>query len=84
VGLLGPVGAAPPVARAAAVSFQDVQVNAYPWARIRIDSQPVGVTPLVRRNVPNGEHEFEATFPDGRKLRRKVEIGPDSRFVSFR
>jgi hypothetical protein len=65
------------------VSRHDVQVNAQPWARIRIDGQSVGVTPLIRRNVPSGEHEFEATFPDGRKLRRKVEIGPDSRFVSF-
>jgi hypothetical protein len=80
---LAAVEAAPPVVPVAAASRQDVQVNARPWAWIRIDGQAVGVTPLVQRGLAEGPHEFEATFPDGRQARRTVEIGPDSRFVSF-
>jgi hypothetical protein len=75
------VSAAPPAV--ATSTLLDVQVNAQPWAWIRIDGQSVGVTPLIHRDVPSGEHEFEATFPDGRQERRTVEIGPDSHFVSF-
>jgi hypothetical protein len=77
------VSAAPPVVPVAAPARHDVQVNARPWAWIRIDGEAVGVTPLVQRGLTAGSHEFEATFPDGRQQRRTVEIGPDSRFVSF-
>jgi hypothetical protein len=80
---LAAVAAPPPVAPAAAPSRHDVQVNALPWAWIRIDGKEVGVTPLVQRGLDAGPHEFEATFPDGRQERRTVEIGPDSRFVAF-
>jgi hypothetical protein len=66
-----------------APALHDVQVNARPWAWIRIDGESVGVTPLVHRDLPAGEHEFEATFPDGRQERRTVAIGPEARFVSF-
>jgi len=61
-----------------------VHVNAQPWAWIRIDGKEAGATPLVHAGVAAGPHEFEATFPDGRRERRVVEIGPDSRFVAFR
>jgi hypothetical protein len=79
----GAVSAAPPVVSAPAPTLHDVQVNALPWASIRIDGEVVGVTPLVQRGLAAGPHEFEATFPDGRQERRTVEIGPDTRFVSF-
>lgn len=78
-----PPPSVPPVVPAAALSRHDVQVNARPWAWIQIDGEAVGVTPLVLRGLAAGAHEFEATFPDGRRERRSVEIGPDSRFVSF-
>jgi hypothetical protein len=61
-----------------------VQVNARPWAWIQIDGEKVGATPLVAPDLTTGPHEFEATFPDGRRERRVVEIGRDARFVSFR
>jgi hypothetical protein len=77
------VSARPRVVAAAAPSRHDVQVNARPWAWIRIDGEAVGVTPLVQRGLAAGPHEFEATFPDGTQQRRSVEIGADSRFVSF-
>ena len=77
------VASAPPAEPTPALTYHDVQVNARPWAWIQIDGRPVGVTPLVHRDLASGEHEFEATFPDGRQQRRTVAIGPDSRFVSF-
>ena len=80
------VAAAPglPAAPAPEPERWSVHVNAQPWAWIRIDGAEVGATPLVAPDVPSGAHEFEATFPDGRRERRVVEIGPDSRYVSFR
>jgi len=82
-----PPAAAAPELRAAPAPEPErwsVHVNAQPWAWIRLDGAEVGATPLVAPDVPSGAHEFEATFPDGRRERRVVEIGPDSRFVSFR
>ena len=76
------VASAPPEP-APPLTYHDVQVNARPWAWIKIDGKAVGVTPLVHRDLASGAHEFEATFPDGRQQRRTVAIGPDSRFVSF-
>jgi hypothetical protein len=78
---LAAVASAPP--EPAPLTYHDVQVNARPWAWIKIDGKAVGVTPLVHRDLASGAHEFEATFPDGRQQRRTVTIGPDSRFVSF-
>jgi hypothetical protein len=66
---------APPLVR--------VQVNADPWAYIRVDGVEVGATPLGNLQLPAGPHEFEAHFPDGRRLQRRVEIGPELRFVSL-
>jgi hypothetical protein len=82
---LAAVSAEPPaaVAAPAALLRHDVQVNARPWAWIRIDGEEVGVTPLVRRGLAGGAHEFEARFPDGRTEQRTIEVGPDSRFVAF-
>ncbi|MGH7286651.1 MAG: hypothetical protein ACREI8_01355 [Myxococcota bacterium] len=59
-------------------------MNAQPWAWIRIDGKEAGATPLVHADVAAGPHEFEVTFPDGRRERRGIEIGPDHRFVAFR
>ena len=58
------------------------QVNARPWARIRIDGVDVGPTPLSRPLAP-GVYRIEAEFPDGRSLERHVEIGPEQRFVAL-
>ena len=61
-----------------------VHVNAQPWAWIRIDGKEVGATPLVHADLAAGPHEFEATFPEGRRERRVVEIEQNNRFVAFR
>jgi hypothetical protein len=60
-----------------------VQVNARPWAMIKVDGVDVGPTPLGHLELTPGVHEFEARFPDGRVLRRRVEIGPTRRLVSL-
>jgi hypothetical protein len=83
------VGAAPkpsgPIAPSSVAEPPKVTlfVNARPWASIRIDGEELGVTPLNRPDTRPGRYEVEATFPDGRTVRRTVEVGPDSHFVTF-
>ena len=60
-----------------------VQVNARPWARLRVDGVDAGSTPLSHLRLAAGPHDFEARFPDGRVLHRRIEIGPEQRFVSL-
>lgn len=59
-----------------------VQVNARPWARVRIDGVDLGATPLSHRLAP-GIYELEAEFPDGKRVERKIVVRPESRFVSL-
>ena len=81
---LGSTGAPPPVGAApAAAPDVRVQVNARPWARIRVDGVDAGSTPLSHLLLASGPHDFEAEFPDGRVVRRRIEIGPEQRFVSL-
>jgi non-specific serine/threonine protein kinase len=61
-----------------------VQVNARPWAQIRVNGVDVGATPLGNLQLAPGYHDFEATFGDGRVVTRRVEIGAEQRFVSLR
>jgi len=58
------------------------QINARPWAHIRIDGIDVGPTPLSRPLAP-GVYRIEAEFPDGRSVERRVAIGPERRFVAL-
>jgi hypothetical protein len=48
-----------------------------------MDGETIGLTPLIRPGTRPGRYEIEAELPDGRVVKRVVEIGPDSRFVSF-
>jgi hypothetical protein len=77
-----------PVVAAAApqgdVALGRINVNALPWARIRVDGELVGETPLGEHRMPHGTHVIEATFPDGRVERREIELGADEIFVVFR
>ena len=82
-----PTNALMPVAKAAGAqalpASVNVQVNAQPWARVRINGVDVGSTPLSQRLAP-GVYQLEAEFPSGERLERKIEVGPGSRFVSLR
>ena len=66
----------------ATATHVNVQVNARPWARVRIDGVDVGATPLSRRLTP-GVYQLEAEFPDGRRIQRAIDVGPERRFVSL-
>jgi hypothetical protein len=81
-----PAGVRPAAAAPASwpASGVRVQINARPWARIRVDGVDVGPTPLSHVRLAPGRYEFEAAFPDGRRVQRSVEITPESRFVSMR
>jgi type II secretory pathway predicted ATPase ExeA len=73
-----------PTPAPAAQDLVGVQINAEPWATIRVDGQEVGVTPLAGVRLTRGPHRFEAVFPDGRTETRDVEIDDARRFLVFR
>jgi hypothetical protein len=60
-----------------------VNLNASPWARIEVDGQPVGVTPLANLPLAPGPHRFRARFPDGRVLERVEQIETRRNHVTF-
>jgi hypothetical protein len=60
----------------------NVQVNARPWAQVRINGVDVGPTPLVHPLAP-GVYRLEAEFPNGQRIERKIDVGPERRFVSL-
>ena len=60
----------------------DVQVNARPWARVRINGVDAGATPLRQRLAP-GTYQLEASFPDGRTIQREIDVDGERRFVSL-
>jgi hypothetical protein len=82
VGAPPSMDALPTVIDSAARPPVNVQVNARPWARVRIDGVDVGATPLSRRLAP-GVYRLEAEFPDGQRIERRIDVGPGSRFVSL-
>ena len=73
--------AAPPAA--AAPEPVRVHVNARPWARISVDGEEIGVTPLGNVPIEPGVRRFRAELADGRVIEREVEIGSTSRRVTF-
>jgi hypothetical protein len=78
-----PAPAAEPTTAPAASEPIAVHVNATPWATIRVDGVEAGVTPLAGLKLTPGVHVFEALFPDGRVVERRVEIDATNRFVAF-
>jgi type II secretory pathway predicted ATPase ExeA len=84
-----PAARPPPVARvvpppaAPEVEAIPVFVNAVPAARIEIDGRDVGSTPIVGLPVPSGERRFVASFADGRRLERNVDVEGNEVYVLF-
>ncbi len=60
-----------------------VDINARPWARIRVEGVDLGLTPLGSVLLEPGEHRFGAEFPDGAVLERIETIGAERGRVSF-
>jgi len=79
-----PAGGAPAAAPAAAARARvPVNINAVPWARIEVDGELLGETPLAGVPLAAGPHSFRAHMPDGRVIERTVEISAEDRFVVF-
>lgn len=66
-----------------AVGPISVNVNADPWAEIRVDGLDVGQTPLANVPLLAGSHVFRAELPDGSVIEREVSIDARNRFVVF-
>jgi hypothetical protein len=60
-----------------------IYVNATPWARIEMDGEEIGVTPLGNLPVTPGEHHFRALLPDGREIERTVLVSQEKRHFGF-
>jgi hypothetical protein len=58
-----------------------VNIQAFPWARVYVDGQSVGETPLADLEIAPGRHEIRAVLPDGRVLIREVVLESGSRVV---
>jgi type II secretory pathway predicted ATPase ExeA len=74
--------AALPAASPPAASIP-VFVNAVPSARIAIDGRDVGSTPIVGLRIPQGNRQFVASFEDGRRVERSVEVAGSEVYVLF-
>jgi len=61
-----------------------VRVVANPPARISVDGEPVGLSPIDGLDLAPGAHQFEAVFPNGRRVVRRIEIDSSHPFVVLR
>jgi len=60
-----------------------VHINATPWATIEVDGVELGETPIAGVPLVPGSHVFKARMPDGRVIERTVQIGAETRYVTF-
>jgi hypothetical protein len=61
----------------------EVNINALPWAHVRVDGRELGTTPLGAVGLDVGLREFELRFPGGRSVTYAVEIDPTVLYLSF-
>ena len=78
-----PPAAVDPAPALAAVAPIPVHINASPWAMVEVDGIDMGETPIAGVPLLPGPHHFKAKLPDGRVVERTVEIGPETRHVTF-
>lgn len=67
---------APPHPSAAAKSGF-ISVNAAPWAKVFLDGQSIGLTPLLNYPVSAGGHQLKLLGPNGRVAKRRVIVPAD-------
>ena len=60
-----------------------VHINATPWARIEIDGEAIGETPLGNVPLAPGMHRVVAQLPDGSVIERQVDVSPSQRHIAF-
>ena len=73
-----------PAPRVAEVAPVPVHINATPWATIEVDGVALGETPIAGALLVPGNHLFRARMPDGRVIEKTVQIGADTRYVTFK
>jgi AAA domain len=78
-----PPVAAAPVEAPRADDLVSVHINAKPWARVAVDGRDLGITPLGDVPLELGTRRFRAELPDGRVIERDVNVGPETRRVTF-
>ncbi|CAN5821152.1 hypothetical protein BH23CHL2_BH23CHL2_26960 [soil metagenome] len=66
-------------AKADAISITSVPAG----AQITLNGQPVGTTPRIIADVPEGEHVLRATLPSFAPSEQRVRVGEDDGEVSF-
>lgn len=62
------------VAQAPDAPKVQVSINADPWARVHVDGEDVGVTPMADLELAPGLHRFRVEFPDGRVIERTLRV----------
>ncbi len=61
-----------------------VNFNAAPWAELEVDGRDLGPTPLGKVPLAAGSHVVRATFPDGRVVRRTIQVDERRRRFEIR
>jgi len=80
-----PEAGEPPSAAVAPIPAPvEININASPWARVRVDGRDLGDTPLGRVSLEPGPRRFELRFGDGRVASETIEVSPSLAFLSFR
>jgi serine/threonine protein kinase len=49
-------------------------IDSTPWATIFIDNVSLGITPIVKRQLPAGRHKLRAVLKDGRTKEQTIDI----------
>ena len=55
-----------------------LNINAQPWARVLVDGNAIGETPLANVQIPIGEHEIVFRHPQLGEKRERVVVRADS------
>ncbi|HVH05057.1 MAG TPA: hypothetical protein VNE71_03550, partial [Myxococcota bacterium] len=67
----------PPPAEAAAAEPARLDVNAIPWAEVRVDGRAVGETPIFELRLAPGPHVIDLrNSPLGVERRMSVDLAP--------
>ncbi|MDP6540944.1 MAG: hypothetical protein QF410_15470, partial [Planctomycetota bacterium] len=74
---------APPAAGSSVAAGELVHVHfqSTPWARVSIDGEERGVTPLGNVALSPGVHRMHAQLADGRVVEREIHVDPSHRHV---
>jgi len=58
-----------------------VNINATPWARVTVDGEELGVTPLGSIAMQPGLHHIVARMADGREIEQEIWVDAENRHI---